>query len=63
MRQKVISKTVLEHQYQTMKVLDILEYYDICCAKFYNLLDEAGIERKIKNRTPARERVIVTLKD
>jgi len=51
MRDLVISKKLLKVQYETMRVIDILEYYDICSDKFYALLDEAGIKRKGKEKT------------
>lgn len=49
-----ISKTLLAHQYSTMKVKDIQEYYGICSARLYKILDECGIERKW-DKKPRRE--------
>ena len=63
MEQKLISKAVLAHQYKTMRVIDIMDYYGICSDKFYKLLDEAGIERKVKDREPRRAQIIFTLQD
>ena len=51
MRDLIISKKLLKTQYETMKVLDIMKYYDICSDKLYGILDEIGIKRKGKERT------------
>lgn len=51
MRDLIISKKLLKIQYETMKVLDIMKYYDICSDKLYGILDEIGIKRKGKERT------------
>lgn len=56
-----ISKSLLAHEYKTMKVKDILEKYQICCQSLYNILDEIGVERKRKypgNRS-ANKRIII----
>jgi len=51
MRDLIISKKMLKIQYETMRVIDILKYYDICSDKFYGILDESGIKRKGKEKT------------
>jgi len=51
MRDLIISKKLLKVQYETMRVVDILKYYDICSDKFYSMLDEIGIKRKGKEKT------------
>lgn len=61
-KELVISKTLLKHQYMTMKQKELLAYYGICLARLYKILDEAGIPRKI-NRSPKREYVKTILKD
>jgi len=62
MRELVISKSLLKHQYDTMRVADIAKYYGICSDKLYSILDDAGIERKIK-RSKRREKTRTILKD
>jgi hypothetical protein len=59
-KELVVSKTLLVHQYNTMKVKEIQEYYGICSARFYKLLDELGIEKKVirANKTEYRRTVI-----
>jgi hypothetical protein len=49
-----VSKTLLRHQYETMKIEEIMEYYGICCARLYKMLDECGIPRKW-DKKPRRE--------
>ncbi len=56
----VISRTLLEHQYATMKVKEILDYYGICCARLYRILNEAGIKRKW-DKSPKREYTKIVL--
>jgi hypothetical protein len=50
----VVSKTLLKHQYDTMKVKEIQEYYGICSARFYKLLKELGIDIKVKRSPPTK---------
>ena len=62
MKDVVISKSLLIHQYETMKVSDIAKYYGICFDRLYSILDEAGIDRKVI-RSPRREKTNTILKD
>ena len=57
-----ISKTLLEHQYATMKITEVMEYYGICNARLYKILDECGIKRKWSKR-PRREYQKVVISD
>ena len=58
-----ISKKLLAEQYNTMNVRDIAALYGVCISRLYQLLDEAGIERKIKNRAPKREKIHTIMQD
>lgn len=49
-----VSKTLLQHQYATMKITEIMDYYGVCNARLYKILDECGIKRK-RIRKPRRE--------
>ena len=49
-----ISKTLLAHQYATMRPVDIAEHYGICLARLYNILDACEIPRK-RIRKPHRD--------
>lgn len=55
-KELVVSKSLLKHQYETMKVKEIQLYYGICCARFYKLLDELGIPRRVKRSKRAEYR-------
>jgi hypothetical protein len=57
-----ISKTLLQHQYATMKITEIMDYYGICNARLYSILDQCGIERK-RIRNPRREINSVVITD
>ena len=57
-----VSKTLLQHQYATMKITEIMDYYGVCNARLYKILDECGIERKII-RSPRREINTVVITD
>ena len=61
-KELVVSRTLLEHQYATMKVKEIMAYYGICAARLYKLLDEAGIPRKW-DKAPKREYMKTVFKD
>ncbi len=50
MKYKQISRTELEHIYDTMPVHEAVKHLDICLATFYRLLDTAGIPRKANRR-------------
>ena len=56
-----ISKTLLQHQYSTMRIKEIMDYYGICNARLYKILDECGIERKW-DKNPKREfkKIVIT---
>lgn len=58
MRQIVISKQTFIKQYETMPTKEICKYYGICSARFYKILDDFGIERKIK-RSKNRDQVSI----
>jgi hypothetical protein len=58
----VISRSLLAHQYETMKVTEIMDYYGVCCARLYKLLDEAEIPRKW-DKAPKREYMKTVFKD
>jgi len=57
-----ISKTLLEHQYETMKITEIMDYYGICNARLYKILDDCGIPRKW-DKKPRREYRKVVISD
>jgi uncharacterized protein YdaU (DUF1376 family) len=61
-KEMVVSRTLLAHQYETMKIKEIMAYYGICCARLYKLLDEAQIPRKW-DKSPRREFMKTVLKD
>lgn len=55
-----ISKTFLAHQYETMRVTDIADYYGVCLDRLYKILDECGIERKrIRRKKREIPRVVI----
>jgi len=56
MEDLIISKSLLTHQYETMKVEDLAAHYGIGLNRLYQIIDKAGIERKIKTRARQRER-------
>ncbi len=61
MKDLVISKSLLKHQYETMRVADIAKYYGVCFDKLYGILDAASIERK--SRAPRREKINIIFKN
>lgn len=62
MRRVVISKAKLANQYETMKVSELVELYDISLARLYQILDDCGIPRK-RVGAPRRETASVVIKD
>ena len=58
-----ISKSLLEHEYKTMKVKDIMDKYQICCQSLYNILDEIGVDRKKRYSKPRAANKKIILKD
>jgi hypothetical protein len=58
-----ISRSLLEHEYKTMKVKDILEKYGLCCQSFYNLLDQLDIKRKRERLGDRKPNVKIVIKD
>jgi len=49
MRKLTISKNELSEAYYNMPAAKASEHFGVCLQTFYNILDEAGIERKRKN--------------
>jgi len=50
MKELHISKTLLAHQYETMRPKEVADHYGICLARLYRILDECGIPRKRTRR-------------
>lgn len=53
-KEMTVSKTLLRHQYETMKIKEIMEYYGVCNARLYKMLDDCNIPRKW-DKAPRRE--------
>lgn len=56
-----ISKSLLEHEYKTMRIKDIMEKYQICSQSLYNILDEIGVDRKKRypNTRAANKKIVL----